>query len=430
MAFRILVVESDPEERKSLCRLIRAKLECEVHEADDPAEARNLLGAYTYTLVLTELSFSKGKLEGVNLIEALAAQPLRPTIVAASAYEIAYSLAISRGADAFLSKPTSTGDLLFVLRKALDNRIHSPAISPAAEMASKIDTLLEEGGSQVFVQPIYRLSSGPIDSEPPELIAVEMFTHGPVGSAYERPDALFAYAREANRECALDRYCVLRMLEAAAQIPEPIRISVNVHASTLGASPDFAQFLMECLGKTKIDPKRLTVEIVEHAPAWNQVEFLQTLGKLRKLGVKIALDDVGLGRSNFQMMIDAHPDYFKLDRYLICGCASDPERRAVIASIMTLTAEFGSEVIAEGVANEDELCALHFLGIRLVQGYVLCPPKPLALGWAKLATYDPTPKSPDPDVAEGARLPERKPPSNSGGALGNARDRVSAQQTD
>jgi EAL domain-containing protein (putative c-di-GMP-specific phosphodiesterase class I) len=399
-----------------------------VHEAADPAEARNLLGAYTYTLVLTELSFSKGKLEGVNLIEGLAAQPLRPTIVATSAYEIAYSLAISRGADAFLSKPTRTEDLLFVLRKALDNRIHSPAISPETEMASKIDALLAEGGSQVFVQPIYRLSAGPIDSEPPELIAVELFTHGPAGSAYERPDALFAYAREANRECALDRYCLLRMLEAAAQIPAPIRISVNVHASTLGASSDFAKFLMECLVRTKIDPKRLTVEVVEHAPAWNQVEFLQTLGKLRKLGVKIALDDVGLGRSNFQMMIDAHPDCFKLDRYFICGCASDPERRAVIASIMTLAAEFGSEVIAEGVSNEDELCALHFLGIRLVQGYVLCPPKPLARGWANLATYDPTPKLADPDVEKDALRPERKPPSNSEGALGNARDGVSAQQ--
>jgi EAL domain-containing protein (putative c-di-GMP-specific phosphodiesterase class I)/CheY-like chemotaxis protein len=425
MAFRILVLEDDAEARRSLCRVIRARLECEVHEAADPAEARSLLQAYTYTLVLTELSFSRGRLEGLNLIERLAGQTLRPGIVATSGYEIANTLAISRGADAFLAKPVQAGDLLVVLRKVLDKRIPPRSNSPAAEMASNIDSLLEQGATQVFMQPIYRAVS-----EPAELAGVELYTHGPAGSAYERPDVLFAYAREAHREYALDRYCVPRMLEAAAQIPAPLRLSINVHASTLCSAPDFAQFLIDAADAAGIDQQRITVEIVEHAPAWNQVEFLQTLERMRKMGIRIALDDIGLGRSNFQMMIDAHPDCFKLDRYFIRGCHNDPERRAVIASIATLAAEFGSEVIAEGVSNQDELRALQRLGVRLIQGYIFCRPKSLAPGWAKLATYDPTPERPEPDEAESTPFLEHETPGFADGGESDLGGGLSAQQPD
>jgi EAL domain-containing protein (putative c-di-GMP-specific phosphodiesterase class I)/ActR/RegA family two-component response regulator len=425
MAFRILVVEDDPAARKSLSRVIRAKLECEVHEAADPAEARSLLQTYTYTLVLTELSFSKGKLEGLNLIEALAGQALRPGIVATSGYGIAHSLAISRGADAFVSKPAQDGDLLVVLRKVLDKRIHPPAQSPAAAMASNIDALLEQGGSQVFVQPIYWVAS-----EPPALAGVELYTHGPAGTAYERPDVLFAYAREANRECLLDRYCVPRMLQAAAQIPAPMRLAINVHASTLCSSPDFAQFLIEAAAGAEIEPGRITVEIVEHAPAWNQVELLQTLDRMRKHGIRIALDDIGLGRSNFQMMIDAHPDFFKLDRYFIRGCNHDPKRRAAIASIATLATELGAEVIAEGVCSEEELRALQPLGIGLAQGYIFCPPKSLEPGWANLATYDPVSPLPAPDEAEKPSAPEEEALRLGDGAQPECGGGLPAQQPD
>ena len=64
--------------------------------------------------------------------------------------------------------------------------------------------------------------------------------------------------------------------------------------------------------------------------------------------MRIALDDVGLGHSNFQMMVDAKPDYFKLDRYFVHGCHRDKYRRAVVASVAKLAEELDSSVVAEG----------------------------------------------------------------------------------
>lgn len=122
MAVRILVIDDDAAVRKMLSQSIYTKLNCEVHEAAGPAEARSFLGVYSYSLVVTELSFSQGKLQGLNLIEKLAALPSRPWIIAFSVYEIAGPIALSRGADAFATKPVQAAALISVLRDLLGKR--------------------------------------------------------------------------------------------------------------------------------------------------------------------------------------------------------------------------------------------------------------------------------------------------------------------
>ena len=97
-----------------------------------------------------------------------------------------------------------------------------------------------------------------------------------------------------------------------------------------------------------------------------------------QLGARIGLDDVGLGQSNFRMMLDCRPDYFKVDRCLVLGCAKDPYRQAVLESIHGLARKFGGRVVAEGVEDPDDLLAVKATGIDLVQGHLFAPAQPLA----------------------------------------------------
>jgi EAL domain-containing protein (putative c-di-GMP-specific phosphodiesterase class I) len=145
-------------------------------------------------------------------------------------------------------------------------------------------------------------------------------------------------------------------------------------ASDLG----FINFLKGEAAVYGISLNRLTLEVVEHTPAFNGVAFQHALEQLRALGVRIALDDIGLGSSNYKMMLDCRPDYFKVDKYLIQGCHRDLHRKAVVKSVATLGESLGSHVVAEGVEQLEDLETVTDLGIALLQGYLFGKPMPVS----------------------------------------------------
>jgi EAL domain-containing protein (putative c-di-GMP-specific phosphodiesterase class I) len=234
---------------------------------------------------------------------------------------------------------------------------------------SALDRLLAPGGVTPVYQPIYAVSD-----RAPQLYGFECLTRGPRGTNFESPGVLFDYVRLKRQEIVIDRACIAAALRQLPRLPDDVRISVNVHASTLGRDATFTDFMAATCRDTSLLPTRLTVEIVEHAPPWDNEAFQRALASLRYLGVTIALDDVGLGQSNFKMLLDASPELLKLDRYFVDGCAGDPKRRAVISSIAELARHFGAQVIAEGVETEDDLLTVREVGVSLVQGFYFSRP--------------------------------------------------------
>src|SRR6185369_8891608 len=103
--------------------------------------------------------------------------------------------------------------------------------------------------------------------------------------------------------------------------------------------------------------------------------FRNALAGLRDIGARIALDDVGLGHSNFLMILECRPEYFKIDRYFVHGARSDFYRQAVLGSVVHLAKPFGARVVAEGVEDEDDLAAVRAAGIDLVQGWMFGMPQ-------------------------------------------------------
>jgi EAL domain-containing protein (putative c-di-GMP-specific phosphodiesterase class I) len=254
-----------------------------------------------------------------------------------------------------------------------------------------LDTILEPGRLRVVFQPIFEVSASR-----PRLFALECLVRGPRGTNAERPAVLFDYVRRKHAESLVDRACVAAALAEARKLPGLPRLSVNVHAATLERDPGFRAYLLERAREARIEPRRLVVEIVEHSPPLDGPSFRRALTELREAGIAIALDDVGLGQSNYKMILDVRPEIYKLDRYLVSGAWSDPYRQVILDSLARMVRRLEARAVAEGVEDQHELGAVEAAGIDLVQGFFFARPvsRPEILAAGYLDGLDPAPGSP------------------------------------
>jgi EAL domain-containing protein (putative c-di-GMP-specific phosphodiesterase class I) len=233
-----------------------------------------------------------------------------------------------------------------------------------------MEHILAPGGLRTVFQPVYDVSAGT-----PRLHALECLTRGPADTNAASAAVLFEYVRRKRMEVAVDRAAIRQALQSARELPQRgAPLALNVHASTLARDPRFVPFLVEAAAAAAVPLGRLTLELVEHGPALDGHSFSGALARLRGLGVRIALDDVGVGASNLKLLLDCRPDYVKIDRHFVSGCDGDLGRLAVLEAVARLGRHLGAAVVVEGVERAEELRAVIGLGIELVQGFLLCPP--------------------------------------------------------
>lgn len=239
-------------------------------------------------------------------------------------------------------------------------------------MQTHLDALLAPDALRAVFQPIFRI----VGDRAPEVFAYEGLIRGPEGSNFQHPDVLFGYVRRRRAEDRMDRACMKTILRSASALPVQAMVSINVHAATLGRDAGFGEAVLAEAERNGIESRRIMLEVVEHGSAWSEPDYQGGIARLRRLGFSIALDDVGAGLSNYKMILDTRPDFFKIDRYLITGCRDDETRRTVLASIRRLADDLGAGVVAEGVEVAEEVGTLISLGFDLVQGFFFARPQP------------------------------------------------------
>ena len=243
-------------------------------------------------------------------------------------------------------------------------------------MKRVLDRLRESGAIRVEFQPIVKVRPDYV-----ELYAVEALARGPRGTSVERPEVLFEYARRKGVESDIDLICITEAFEAYSLLPTRPLLSINVHGATLASVDHFSDRILSAAKAYGIAPDNLMFEVLEYRAPWAIETFLSTLDLLRDAGVRIAVDDLGVGASNYQMIVDCHPDVLKIDRHVVNGCSGDRWRRAVLESIATLGRSCGATPIAEGVETAADLQMLLDVGIDTVQGWLYArsmPPEELA----------------------------------------------------
>ncbi len=150
--------------------------------------------------------------------------------------------------------------------------------------------------------------------------------------------------------------------------------TINV---SLNASPEM--LLSPALQATlsAIDPRRIVIEVTEHAQISDYAEIKRTIARLRERGMRLAIDDAGAGFASLRHILDLAPDLIKLDLSLVRGIDADQPRRALATGLISFAREIDAAIVAEGIETQGELDCIRELGVDMGQGYILAKPAPL-----------------------------------------------------
>jgi EAL domain-containing protein (putative c-di-GMP-specific phosphodiesterase class I) len=149
-------------------------------------------------------------------------------------------------------------------------------------------------------------------------------------------------------------------------------IAINISAPQFFES-DFCEHIVRALEVTGLPASALELELTETVFQTGPAT-VESLRRLRELGVSIALDDFGIGYSSLTSLEQLPITRVKLDRMLVEGVDSNPRSAAIVRSIVALCHGLGLQVVAEGVERPAQLEFLSHCGPIGVQGYLLSYP--------------------------------------------------------
>ncbi len=152
-----------------------------------------------------------------------------------------------------------------------------------------------------------------------------------------------------------------------------VNLAVNVSARSLH-DPRFANRLFEVLAASDFPPDRLEVEITERAIVSEAERTTHTIAKLREAGIRIAIDDFGVGYSSYQTLRLLDVDRVKVDRDFVQGLLIRDRDRVIVSSLIRLAHELRLDVVAEGVESVAIWNELATLGCDVAQGFGIAPP--------------------------------------------------------
>lgn len=191
------------------------------------------------------------------------------------------------------------------------------------------------------------------------------------------PDRFITAAESAGLIAAIDDWV---MHEACAQLGKwdaaglpALQMAVNVSAGRL-VTGDLAGDIAAMLSDTLIGPERLEVEITETVAVDYDGEAVDAIRGVRDLGVRVAIDDFGMGHSALSRLQSFPVDRLKIDRSFVFPLTSHGARGSIADAMIALGQSLGLEVLAEGVETREHLHALRALGCRTAQGYLFSRP--------------------------------------------------------
>ena len=256
--------------------------------------------------------------------------------------------------------------------------------------ASEASIAVKQGHVTPLFQPIEALQTG----ECRGFEALARIRHD--GRLY--PPAAFLDGLDAD-----DRLCLFgTMLGASIALfrsaPAPLRdlyVSINVEVSLL-VSADFVDILLYFLERYDFSGERLVLELLESEEVTDFSRLQDNLEAIRRLGLSIALDDIGTAYASLTKIRDLPIDIFKLDRSFSRDLEMHPEDLTFVLSILSLAAGLGKRLVVEGIETPEAYDALRVLGVDLGQGYGIAPPMPADAVEAWLAARAPRPANQAP----------------------------------
>ena len=215
-----------------------------------------------------------------------------------------------------------------------------------------------------------------------------------------QPSEFIPIAEKTGFILELGEWVLRRACVEAASWAKPLNIAVNVAPQQL-ADVRLPQLVREILDETGLSPSRLELEITETSIIADHQHALQAIRQIKKLGVRVAMDDYGTGYSSLSTLQSFPFDKIKIDRAFVEGVTTNRQSAAIVRSTLILAASLDIPVLAEGVEREEHIDFLHKEGCHQVQGYLFGRPTPregiedVVNGWTELSPA----RSPDSAAA-------------------------------
>lgn len=167
--------------------------------------------------------------------------------------------------------------------------------------------------------------------------------------------------------------CLQSIRDALALLEQGYQFSVSINfPGQLLHDGSFIEELHQMLLDTQINPEQLIFEITESIGMKNPEFNLHALKRLKDIGIKISIDDFGIGYSSFAYLARLPLDEIKIDRSFLLDSSS--RNKVVIQSIINVAHKLDLKVVAKGVEDEETIHTLDTLDCDYVQGYYYSPP--------------------------------------------------------
>jgi diguanylate cyclase (GGDEF)-like protein/PAS domain S-box-containing protein len=230
---------------------------------------------------------------------------------------------------------------------------------------------------ELYFQPIVQISDG-------SMTHVEaLIRWNRPGHDLVLPASFIPIAEETGLIVPMGWWVLGEAVAHAAAWPElpngrSVEVAVNLSARQL-ADDELVAVVSDALDHTGLDPSRLCFEITESALVHDVEHAVESLNRLKALGVRIAIDDFGTGYATLDYVRHfSMADYLKIDRAFVEGVDRvGSQEAAIVSAAIALAKSLGFTVVAEGVETLFQMEALRALDCDLAQGYLFSRPIPL-----------------------------------------------------
>ena len=246
--------------------------------------------------------------------------------------------------------------------------MHAKVVS-RLELQTELRQAMANGDFVLEYQPV-------VDLETSQVTAVEALVRWRRGDELVLPETFIGPTEESGLITSLGEWVLREACERVAlwrASDWKIALSVNLSVKQI-LSPGFVETVAGVLAESGLPAEVLTMEVDEEVLLENPGEAVERLAELRRLGVRLAIDDFGMGYASLAHLRELRVDAIKIDPSFIQDLGSDSTVTLLSHTIIRLGQDLGMQVIAEGIERPEQLEQLRTMGCGYGQGFLVARP--------------------------------------------------------
>lgn len=231
-----------------------------------------------------------------------------------------------------------------------------------------LQKILDERALKAVYQPIVSLKDGSIH-------AYEALSRITIQEESINIAEMFELAEQYGFLWELEKQCRSNALKGARDLPENVKLFINIDGNVLREEAFQKGFTKEKLEKYAIDISNVVLEITERSDFDDKELLEKIMNHYRMQGYSLALDDLGSGYSGLNRLQIIKPEYVKLDYELVHEIHTDKSKKSLVRMLARYCNDMEYKLIAEGIETEEELKCLINIGVEYGQGFLLQKPE-------------------------------------------------------